>query len=122
MSITVDNHNPPNEVKYVWVQVVWQPIPGLPPAGPVLSDFHPAASTPVTVVGPVVLDPFNNWFETTFKWEIRPNPPDESFLLRGNINVDQLLVDTWCIPEPGTGLLTVLGGGLLLVLRLRRQS
>jgi hypothetical protein len=117
MEITVDNHNPPNEVKYMWVQVVWQPQAGS--AGePILSDFRPLGSTPVAV-GPVPLQ--NGWFETTYKWEIHPNPPDEFFVLSGNINVDQLVIDTWCIPEPGTGLLTVLGGGLLLVLRWRRQ-
>ena len=76
-------------------------------------------ATPVAV-GPVPLQ--NGWFETTYKWEIHPNPPDEFFVLSGNINVDQLIIDTWCIPEPSAGLLTVLGGGLLLVLRWRRQS
>jgi hypothetical protein len=112
MNVIVDNHPEPNPVKYMWVQVVWQDIPGLPHTGPELSGFNPLASTPLTAVGPVDLG--FGWFETTYKWEIRPNPRDEFFILGGNINVDQLLIDTWCIPEPGTGLLTVLGGGLLL--------
>ena len=119
MNVIVDNHPEPNPVKYMWVQVVWQDIPGLPHTGPELSGFNPLASTPLTAVGPVDLG--FGWFETTYKWEIRPNPRDEFFILGGNINVDQLLIDTWCIPEPGTGLLTVLGGGLLLVFRRRRQ-
>ena len=120
MNVTVDNYPDANAVKHMLVQVVWQPSNGDPTSEPILSGLWPSRSTtPVAIPYPGGLG--SGWFETTYKWELRPNPPDEFFVLGGNINVDQLIIDTWCIPEPSAGLLTSLGGGLLLVLRWRRQ-
>jgi len=116
MNVTVDNYPQPNPVKYMWVQVVWQPQAGLPNTGPILSGFDPAGTEPVAI--PATLP--NGWYETTFEWQIYPNPPDEFFVIGGNINVDQVIIDTYCVPEPSSVLLTALGGGLLLVLRRRR--
>lgn len=116
MFVTVDNHNPPNDVKLVWVQLTWQNQDGQIPTGPVFGDFNPLG-TPLHVVEELPL-PFG-WFHTTYAWEIYPNPPDEFFVISGNINVDELVIDTWCIPEPTGLVLACLGGGLLLVLRRR---
>jgi hypothetical protein len=118
MDVTVDNYPTQNLEKLMWVQVVWQPMSGVTNTGPILSGFQPQGTTPVAV-GPVALT--NGWFETTYKWELFPNPAEESFVLGGNINVDQVIIDTWCIPEPSALLLATAGGGLLLVLRWRRQ-
>jgi hypothetical protein len=120
MWVTVDNYNLPNPVKYMWVQVTWQDMLGYPSTGPILTGFNPMYATPpgLTAVPPVDLG--LGWYETTFMWEIRPNPLDEFFILGGNINVDQLVIDTWCIPEPSA--LALLGGGLLLLLTWRRRA
>jgi hypothetical protein len=118
LRVTVDNYQQPNPVKLIWVQVVWQDIPGLPATGPVLGDFVPPGTNPIAV-GPVDLE--YGWFETTYRWEIYPNPPDEIFTIGGNINVDQVIIDTWCIPEPSALLLAMIGGGLLLLPHGRRS-
>ena len=55
----------------------------------------------------------------SYTWEIYPNPIDEMFTIGGNIDVDGIIVDTWCIPEPATLGLLLLGG--LAMLRRRRS-
>ena len=119
MWVTVDNYNLPNPVKYMWAQVTWQNMIGLPPTGPILGSFNPTYATPpgLTAVPPVSLG--FGWYETTFMWEIRPNPQDEFFILSGNINVDQIVIDSWCIPEPATFALAGLG---VLLLAWRRRT
>jgi hypothetical protein len=118
MLVTVDNHNPPNDVKHMWVQVTWQDMVGLPATGPILSGFNPPPGTPLNKVGPVDLG--LGWWETTYMWEIYPNPPDEFFILGGNILVDELVIDTWCIPEPSV--VTLAGLGVLSLVWRQRAS
>jgi hypothetical protein len=119
MTVTVDNYPKANPVKWMWVQVVWHDEENMCATGPILYGFEPWGTAP-EAVGPVDLG--QGWNETTYKWFIYPNPREESFILAGNIKVDALIIDTWCtIPEPSAMLLAALGGGLLVVPRLRRQ-
>jgi hypothetical protein len=60
----------------------------------------------------------DGWTETTYTWRIEPNPPDEFFTIGGTINVDELVIDTWCIPEPAA--LSLLALGSMVLLRRRR--
>ncbi len=117
MDVIVDNHNPPNEVKMVWVQLTWMSQDGL--GTPIFQNLNPAPVQPPQLLQQIVLP--DGWFHSTYYWEIRPNPPDEMFTITGTINVDELVIDTWCIPEPGTVTLAVLGLGTMLVLRRRRS-
>jgi hypothetical protein len=41
------------------------------------------------------------------------NPPSEYIKIRGGINADELVVDTWCVPEPATIGLLCLGTAML---------
>jgi len=115
IDVIVDNHEPPNEVKYVWVQLTWRPQV-LDHEPPRLIGLDPPPSS-----GPEIVleeDLGFGWTETTYKWEIRPNPVDEMFTIEGLIDVDELVVDTWCIPERAT--LSLLGLGPVALIRRRR--
>ena len=115
LDVIVDNHNPPNEVKKVWVQLTWRPQDQ--GEVPIIQDLDPDPVQPPTIIEEVQLE--EGWVETTYYWEIRPNPPQEIFAIGGTINVDELVIDTWCIPEPATMLL--LGAGLAVGLLRRRR-
>ena len=117
MNVMVDNHNPPNDYKFMWVQLTWHNEPNKSPTGPHLSGFDPMYTLPGLTVFPRVNLGYG-WYETTFMWQFDWNPPDESFVIGGNILLDELVIDTWCIPEPTT--FSLLGGGLLLLTWRRR--
>jgi hypothetical protein len=111
MDVIVDNHDPPNEWKIMWVQITWRPQDqGMVP---VIENLVPAPHQdyPVSIVEEELLA--DGWFETTFTWRISPNPVDEMFRISGSIDVDELVIDTWCIPEPATLMLLAFGGLLL---------
>jgi MYXO-CTERM domain-containing protein len=119
MDVTVYNHEPPNRVKMVWVQLTWRPQDD--GEEPILMGFYPPPTESPKIIEEILLDPANplGWRETTYYWEIRPNPEYEGFVLEGTINVDELVIDTWCTPEPAS--LTLLAvGGLALIRRRRR--
>ena len=116
IDVVVDNHEPPNEFKWVWVQLTWRPQ--LVGAEPLIYDLDPAAAPgwEPRIVGTVDLG--GDWYETTYEWRLYPNPPDEWFTIGGDIDVDQLIVDTWCIPEPG--IMAIVGVSLLALWRRKR--
>jgi hypothetical protein len=108
--VTVDNF-PGLLEKQMWVQVTWQPQPLYPDAQPVFSGYEmPGYEVTVPTLRGEPAPLGNGWFESTYTWLIHPNPPDEFFTIGGNINVDELVVDTKC-PEPST--LVMLGLGAI---------
>ncbi|HLA83353.1 MAG TPA: PEP-CTERM sorting domain-containing protein [Thermoguttaceae bacterium] len=110
----VDNHNPPNEYKWVWLQLTWRPQD--PFTGFSIGSFDPAASDFRLVED---VSQANGWTTSVYEWFIRPNPPDEWFTINGTIDVDQLVIDTWCVPEP-SALVMLLGMSLIAVWRRKR--
>jgi len=60
----------------------------------------------------------NGWIQTTFIITIWPNPVEEWFTIKGDIMVDELSINTECIPEPTT--LGLFGLGALALLRKRK--
>jgi len=127
--IDIPNFSNNNPRKIIWIQLVWEPQgPGnlptiqlLDPAGDpstvplVRTELWPAPDDP---------DPTNQWrkvYHDTWHFELFPNPDFESISISGGINVDELVIDTWCVPEPAT--MSFLGlGGLSVLIRRKRRS
>jgi len=115
LEVIVDNHEPPNEYKWVWLQVTWRPQS----AG---SYWHIHNLVPPGTTDPILIEHVDHglgWTTSIYEWYIYPNPCDEWFTIAGDIDVDQLVVDTWCIPEPST--LAMLLGVSLMALAWRRR-
>ena len=117
IDVIVDNHEPPNEFKWVWVQLTWRPqSTGEEPEIYNLDPAPPPGWEPKIVLQE---DLGGGWYETTYEWRLYPNPAYEWFTIGGNIDVDQLVVDTWCIPEPGV--LAIAGVAVLVLWRRRKR-
>ncbi len=109
LTITVPNNPIPNEYKEVWVEVgfrgslmEWGIID--PPAG-------------AAFLGSTIEDVGAGWQKLNIGWEIRPNPDSETIFLEfwdSGADVDYVIVDTICVPEPMTICLLGLGGLALL--------
>jgi len=117
MEVVVDNHKPVNPYKLVWLQLTWhaQEIP----CNWSIGNFNPAP-LPEDLRLVDHIDHADGWTTTIYEWYLRPNPPDERFTISGNIYVDQLVIDTWCVPEPST--LAMLLGVSLMALGWRRKK
>ena len=103
IDVTVKNHLTENPYKWVYVQITWRPEDDFPTATPYINNMNPV---PVNAADmPKVTnekDWGDGWKTTLFEWYLRPNPDLEEFTINGSILVDQLVVDTWCVPEPST--------------------
>jgi hypothetical protein len=62
----------------------------------------------------------NGWFSTVVKVDIWPNPLSEWITVKGDIYIDEITIDTKCIPEPAT--LGLLIGGAFMALRRKRKK
>ncbi|MDD5327946.1 MAG: PEP-CTERM sorting domain-containing protein [Phycisphaerae bacterium] len=123
----------PNEHKEVWIQVTYYPaMQGQSPW------FDIGTTTESDVNGPFFIDSveFGGWVTDIWSLQIWPNPEREEIALNFSIAltglgataldipypayIDQVAVDTWCIPEPTT--IFLLGLGTLSFLRSSRQK
>ncbi len=121
IDVTVDNHDPDNEFKWVWVQITWaEEFPG-DGSVPKIDNLAPGADPAWPVTQTNEMDWGDGWKTTLYEWRIYPNPEFETFTIGfeqgGGILVDQLVIDTWCIPEPTS--LALLALGALAMLRRR---
>lgn len=110
--------------KDIWIQLTWakQAFASVP----ILSTM-PQGS--VELLRQVDIGPTNepppagaNWWHSTYNIRIYPNPSFETIRIDGTIMVDQIVVDTICIPEPGSlaAMLTGLAGVIGFASRKRR--
>lgn len=122
ITLTIPNRDftPPGSYKDIVVQVTYHKditdvptvdVPGATPTG---------SSTQLVETVP----DFGAWWVIITTWHIEPNPLEEVITITGNWNgsvIDQIVVDTLCIPEPASlGLLLV--GGVSMLARRRRKG
>ena len=116
MTLDVPNYPPPNQRKEVWLQLTWESPGGVPPS--VLVNGTPGSIIEDDLVGPGGFA----WHHTTYGLTLYPNPPSEVVQIFGPAKIDEVVLDTWCIPEPRTWGLVVLGCGCLAVRQWRRRG
>ncbi|NLF32883.1 MAG: PEP-CTERM sorting domain-containing protein [Planctomycetes bacterium] len=106
------NRPEPLPFKDIQVQITWRPqVPG---------GFLTVRETMWGATGELINEtPLENeWIHSTFLIRLEPNPAMEIVRLDGSVMVDQIVIDTNCIPEPVT--LSLLALGALAMLRRRR--
>ena len=112
--IEFPNYPPPNPYKDIWVQITWAPEAqyGEPTVKVQPEGIEPGVIVPLDPQSPI--DMPGTWYHSTYKVRIEPNPPWELIVIQGSVYVDEVVVDTYCVPEPG-GMLALITGSLGLV-------
>jgi len=113
MSIAIPNtgNTAPNTQKEISLQVTYKDPAG---AGEDLPITVIPAYDSIGLITREILS--NGYFHDTYKIIITPNPASEVidiFTIQCTLYVDQIIVDTICIPEPATIAILSLGGLLL---------
>jgi hypothetical protein len=109
------NRPEPNPNKYIWVQVTWKGN-----GFPYVIENDPFGQGQAGVNTANLLQP-DGWTTSTFLTILPYNPPWERLLIQGgDIFVDQLVIDTYCVPEPSTYIGLIGGLGSLLAFRRRK--
>jgi hypothetical protein len=93
--------------KLLWAQITWWADPGsnvvVTPLAPAPNEGSIVVRTPLGA----------GWFHTTARFTLAQQPAFEEFWVRNftsdNIYVDQLVIDTKCVPEPASLAALILG-------------
>lgn len=105
IEIQIANNPQPLPYKDIWIQLTWTPqITGQVP----LVGAWSTGSTSVDM-GNTTMALGSGWNHSTYHYQLFPNPIMEYISISGEINVDELVIDTWCVPEPTSLSLLALG-------------
>ncbi len=116
----VPNDNEPDAIaKYIWIQVTWagQVPPGVNGVSSTDHDFVPLGD-------PQTIALADGWFHTTFQFSLKECPEWEDIFITNPgvtgapLYIDQVVIDTICVPAPATGALAFVG---LVALGRRRR-
>jgi hypothetical protein len=121
IDVPINNYVRPNPEKRIWVQLTWQPQEN----GDVLSPWIREVQHGGLGANLIKADELGNlgWMHSTYEIVLPFNPNHERVIIEGDINVSELVIDTDCVPEPGTLVLLVTAGlGLLAYAWRRRRS
>lgn len=115
IEVTIPNRPLPLPYKDIWVQITWakQVDTSTPVVWDMLSGIYGSLVQEI-VLGPA---PTGSWYHSIYQIHIEPNPVSEIVKIDGTLVVDQLVIDTICIPEPAT--IALLGLAGLMILRRR---
>ncbi|MBN1795690.1 MAG: PEP-CTERM sorting domain-containing protein [Sedimentisphaerales bacterium] len=128
IDIVIPNRPEPNPYKEIWITLRWKATideqGGELPYDQFLPDEPLIAITPFDYMD-MSLDyeevDAQLWHKSVYVATIWPNPPKEWITIKGNILVDSLLIETYCVPEPATiAILTI--GGLWAIRRRKFKS
>jgi len=109
--IEIPNNPVPNPLKEIYIQLTWEEQ--APGNKPIVQTTEPYAEAGL-LLQETPLDGL--WMHSIYTIQLLPNPAFEMILISGGIDVDQLVIDTICIPEPASLMLLVIGS-LALVRR-----
>jgi hypothetical protein len=112
--------SPPDSWKDIWIELIWK--------GAGNDDFkwdRPLVAIEteplyerMEMVREDTYEP-DQWISTLFKITVWPNPAREWIAIKGDIYVDQVIIDTRCVPEPAT--FAMVSFGALAAFRRRRK-
>ncbi len=100
----IPNRPEPGPYKEIWLQLTWakQAFASVP----VISTIPNGT---IELLREIDLGPTNepppagaNWWHSTYRILIYPNPDFETIRIDGTIMIDQVVIDTICIPEPAS--------------------
>ncbi len=112
--VPIENFPEPLDQKLIWVQLTWK-TKGNQPATEASGDNGPMVAG--NLIGQTALD--QGWYHSTYQIILQPNPSEELVHIYGAIYLDEMVIDTICIPEPATVVLMTMGG-FLAALRKRK--
>jgi hypothetical protein len=115
----IPNNPVQNDYKDIWIQITWAkqafastPILSSTPGG-TLQLLHQVDIGPTGEPPPAGA----NWWHSSYNIRIYPNPNFETIRIDGTIMLDEVVIDTICVPEPSS--LASLAMGLLILWRRR---
>jgi len=115
--LEIDNRDEPLPYKEIWLQVTYYMDISQPPIVDVPGATFLGGETVIVEESGI-----GGWYLDLSKWRMEPNPSHETIILTADPSwgavIDQIVVNTICIPEPVS--LGLLAFGSLLFLRKRR--
>ncbi len=120
---TIPDNLEPLPYKDIWVQLTW--AKQVDSSTPVVWEMD--SGVQATLVEQDVLEPTGYpspndlWYHSTYEMVLEPNPSSEIVKIDGTLVVDELVIDTICVPEPTALVLFGTGGISLLAYAWRRR-
>jgi len=122
IDVPINNYPEPNPEKWIWLQLTWQPQQGGTQPSPMVEEVQWGNAGITTLIESEQLRNNPLWWHSTYQIVLPFNPPHEVVRISGDINVSELVIDTRCVPEPGTLVLLATGLLGLLCYAWRRRS
>jgi hypothetical protein len=111
--------------KNIWIEITWKAA-GLTvrpriPSNPLVGVAPDGGYDAMNFTRSDTLIDDSGWYRTIVMVDIWPNPISEWITIKGDIYIDEITIDTRCVPEPATfGLL--IGGAFMALRRKQKKS